>query len=127
MDFDEVIKIGALVYKAGDIQVLTYTSAELDKQEPLKFDPDVTPSVGDKVYCYHFDDVYEGKIVSVAEDKRNYTIKMSKPYPAAGNSGSPVVSATTGTVMGVLLSANHPDRATEVGFELLRVEKKAEP
>ena len=51
---------------------------------------------------------------------------MSKPYPAGGNSGSPIVSAVTGTVVGVMLTANDAEAATTVGFELLKPEAKAE-
>lgn len=126
MDFDDPIEIKGRVYKGKDIQVLTYVSADLDKQAPLKFDAKVTPEVGDKVYCYNFDDSYEGEITAIDGDKRTYSVRMSKPYPAGGNSGSPVVSAVTGTVVGVLLSANDAEAATTVGFELLRPEGKAQ-
>jgi hypothetical protein len=126
MDFDDPIKIKGRVYTGKDTQVLTYVSADLDKQEPLKFDPKVTPAVGDKVYCYNFEESYEGMITEIDPDKRTYSVKMSKPYPAGGNSGSPIVSAVTGTVVGVLLSANDAEAATTVGFELLKPETKAE-
>lgn len=125
MDFDDPIKIVKRVYAGKDIQVLAYVSADLDKKAPLKFDEKVTPAVGDKVYCYDFEDSYEGEIVSIAPDNRSYSVKMSKAYPAGGNSGSPVVSAATGTAVGVLLTANDAEAATTVGFELLRPEKKA--
>jgi hypothetical protein len=124
MDFDEVIKIKGKVYAGKDIQVLTYVSADLDKREPLKFDPTVTPTVGDKVYCYAFEHSYAGQIIAIAPDKRNYSVKMSSPYPAGGNSGSPVVSAVTGTVIGVLLTADDAKAATTIGFEVLKPEAK---
>ena len=126
MDFDAPIKIKGRVYNGKDTQVLTYVSAELDKQAPLKFDPKVTPAVGDKVYCYNFEDSFAGEITAIAPDKRTYSVKMSKPYPAGGNSGSPIVSAVTGTVVGVMLTANDAEAATTVGFELLKPEAKAE-
>ncbi len=126
LDFDDAIEIKERVYKGKDTQVLTYVSADLDKCAPLKFDPKVTPAVGDKVYCYDFADSYEGAITAIHPDKRTYSVKMSQPYPAGGNSGTPIVSAVTGTVVGVLLSANDADAATTVGFELLRIEAKAE-
>jgi hypothetical protein len=126
MDFDTPIKITGRVYSGKDMQVLTYVSAELDKLGPLTFDPKVTPAINDKVYCYNFDESFEGTIVAIDPDKRNYSVRMSKPYPAGGNSGSPVLSAVTGTVIGVLLSANDAEAATAVGFELLMPEKKAE-
>lgn len=126
MEFDGQVKVNGRVYAGKDIQVLSYVSAELDKQEPLKFDPKVTPAVGDKVYCYDFEESYAGVIVSIAPDQRNYTVKLSKPYPAGGSSGSPIVSAVSGTVVGVLLTANDAEAATVVGFELLKPQAKAE-
>ncbi len=126
MDFEAQIKVNGRVYTGKDTQVLTYVSAELDKQEPLKFDPRVTPAVGDKVYCYDFEDSYAGEITAIAPDQRNYSVKLSKPYPAGGNSGSPIVSAVSGTVVGVLLTSNDAKAATIVGFELLKPQAKAE-
>ncbi len=126
MEFEGQIKVSGRVYAGKDIQVLSYVSAELDKQEPLKFDPKVTPSVGDKVYCYDFEESYPGVIVAIDPDQRNYSVRLSKPYPAGGNSGSPIVSAVSGTVVGVLLTANDPKAASIVGFELLKPQAKAE-
>jgi hypothetical protein len=119
MEFDTPIKIKNRIYVGKDTQILTYVSSELDKQSSLKFDPSLKPSIGDKVYCYNFDDSFTGEIISISEDKKTCSVKMSKPYPAGGNSGSPVVSAKSGTVIGVLLTANDTKTATIIGFELL--------
>lgn len=120
IEFEDSIKVTGRVYAGTDIQVLTYDSASLDKLAPLSFDVKETPEVGDKVYCYNFDESYAGEITAIAADQRNYTVKMTKPYPAGGNSGAPIVSAETGTVVGVLLSADDTEAATIVGFELLK-------
>ena len=127
MDFDGDIEVKQRLFTGKDTQVLRYISAELDKLEPLKFDPQVTPAVGDKVWCYHFDTSYEGQIISISPDKRDHTIRMSQPYPAAGNRGGPVVSAVSGTVIGVVLTGNDAKAATIIGFELLKLDTPSAP
>ena len=119
MEFDEVIKITKRVSKGRDIQILTYDSKELDKYKPLVYLPTKKPKKGDRVICYNFDEKYAGVISLVSKDGLNYTVRMSKAFPAAGNSGTPVVSED-GFVYGVLLSADHPNRARNVTFEVLR-------
>lgn len=127
MKFEGAIKVKQRLFTGKDTQVLRYVSAELDKVEPLKFDPKVTAAVGDKVWCYHFNESHEGEIISISPDKLDYTIRMSQPYPAAGNSGGPVVSAVTGTVIGVVLTGNDAKAATIIGFELLKLDTPAAP
>ena len=71
-------------------------------------------------FVYDFDDSYTGYIIRIGSGKSEYKVEMSKPYPAGGNSGTPVVSGLTGNVIGVMLSANSPDKARIVGFDRLK-------
>jgi len=118
LDLDDPIKIIAQVAKFDDIQILRYEHQELEKITPLPYNADEELAKGDPVYLFNADKVYLGhlkRVNSTLESK----IEMESPYPAAGNSGSPVISALTGNVIGVMLSANDAEAATEVGFERL--------
>lgn len=46
-------------------------------------------------------------------------VRMKTPIMAAGASGSPILQQSTGLVIGVLLGADHPVKATRISFETL--------
>ncbi len=127
VEFDDPIQVTGLVYKGDDIQVLRYRSEALDRAAPLRYRAGEVPEVGDVVYCYDGNQSYAGVITDTDAGRRNFDVYMDKAYPAAGNSGSPVVSGKTGTVVGVLLTADNPEKAREVGFEILTPTKDPRP
>ena len=56
---------------------------------------------------------------SCAEGVREFRAQVSTAFRAAGGSGGPVLKTSTGTVVGVLLTADDPTAARVVGFETL--------
>lgn len=119
MAFEDIISVTGRTYKGNDVQVLTYESEALSKIPPLRFVATAVPKQGDAVYCYNFEEPYLGFVVSIDEQERTCSVRMKAPFPAQGNSGSPVVLARTNSVIGVMLTANDSEEATTVGFELL--------
>jgi len=119
LDFEEPIKIKELVATQDDVQILAFSSEQLSEVTGLNYDPTEEVGVNDRVYLYDFEDVYTGHISLELSAGFKYQITLHDPYPAAGNSGSPVVSATTGNVIGVVLSADDGERASIVDFERL--------
>lgn len=119
LDIDEPIEVTGQVDEQLDVQVLTFNSDDLEALEPLSYEPGNRPKMSTPVYIYDFDDVYGGTIVDINWTTGRCEIRMDKPFPAMGNSGSPVISAIDGKVIGVLLDADDPEAARIVGFEYL--------
>ncbi|CAA6676360.1 MULTISPECIES: DUF4190 domain-containing protein [unclassified Lentimonas] len=116
---ETTVEITKLVSSQDDLQVLQYTGDGLDTIPPLLFEYQPEITLGTPIYLYNFDEPYKGHISKHQRGTNNYSIQMEAPFPAGGNSGSPVVSAETGKVIGVMLSANSSEAATRVGFEAL--------
>ena len=124
-DFDAPIVIEKQVKRGDDIQVLTYSSKELDSLPFLSFDVKFEPEAGQFVYLYSDLNVVRARIGLLDPESNSCVAITSEGYKAGGMSGSPVVSAENNKVIGVLLGANSADNATEVTFELLLPSKKA--
>lgn len=121
LDADGGITVTGRVSAGHDIQILRYNCPQLDEIPALVYSPNAEVLIGDPVYLYGAQGVSVGRIDRKGQ-KRRRLVRMEQPFRAAGMSGSPVVSAVTGTVIGVLLDANDPEAATVVGFELLKME-----
>ncbi|MBI3921024.1 MAG: hypothetical protein HY318_06345 [Armatimonadetes bacterium] len=113
------VKVEKRVYKQKDVQILTYTSAFLDAVKPLIYRPGISLSSGDPVIMINLDQQIAGHITEIERAPRSAEFEVEKPFEAQGCSGSPVVSGLTGTVVGVALTADSPDAARLVGFEIL--------
>lgn len=116
---DSTIQITDLVTTQEDLQILRYTGDGLDQVPPLPYEYQPELKLGTPIYLYDFEESYSGHITRRERGSNNYSIRMTAPFPAGGSSGSPVVSAETGKVIGVVLTANSADAATTVGFEAL--------
>lgn len=125
VEFDAPIKVTRRVKKGKDIQVLRYESPELNEVEALVFDPSHPPSIDERIYLYGRNKVFGAKIALIGENTGKCLAFTSEPIPAAGMSGSPVVSAKSGTVIGVLIGADSATEARSITFELLRLGKSA--
>jgi len=119
-DFDEPIKVSGLVHKQNDIQVLSFQSDELRKIEPLSYSKDTRVDTGLPVYIHVDTGTVKGHVSSIRRATGMIHIRTAEPFAAAGQSGSPIVSGETGTVIAVLIGANSPEHATRVEAELLR-------
>lgn len=119
LDFDEPIKVTGVAHRQKDVQVLTFDSAKLAALPHLPYDSDANVNGGLPVYIYADSGVVKGHVTFVGKTSGRIRIRMAEPFPAAGCSGSPIVSGETGTVIGVLTEANHTERATRVVAERL--------
>jgi len=119
-EFESPVLIAEQVKRGEDIQILTFTSNELDALAPLKFEPNFEPSVGEEIYIYCNDGekVARARIDTLAKDG-SCLASTREPYQAGGMSGSPIVSAVNNLVIGVLVGADSATDATSVTFELL--------
>ncbi len=116
------IEIVEQVAKQSDLQILKFKVEDLPLTGVVNYSSRDTPGVKRNEPVYIFDTMnksYLGRIVksSFAGDAH---IKMEDTYPAAGMSGSPVISARDGNLLGVVLSADSGENATLVGFEMIR-------
>jgi len=121
VQLDDNVRVGKRVYADNDVQVLDYQSLELDKIPPLDYRQDFTVSLGDPVVLYHNADRTVGHVSHLPDKEGIAHFRTSDSFAASGCSGAPVVSGLTGTVIGVALTANHPDRARRVGFQVLKL------
>lgn len=73
-------------------------------------------------------DVVDGKLTTKglngirfnsADGPRELEVRASEPLLMAGGSGGPIVQKRTGKVVGVVLSADNPEKARIIGFETL--------
>ena len=121
LDFDEPIVLKNVVHKQADLLLITYESTKLDEQPPLKYDYGNKVEIGLPVYLYPMNGgPVKGHITLLNPSKGEATIRAAVPFEAAGMSGSPVVSGETGAVIGILTDANDPERATQIGIQILR-------
>lgn len=128
LETDGEVKITERVHKGEDIQILRYESPQLDKLKPLKYRPDVTLSEGHPVLLYAGGEPVVGHVTRVKSGLDGLAhFATETPFAAMGCSGSPVVSGITGTVVGIALTANDPEKATDVGFEILRLPSASAP
>lgn len=121
LDIDEPVTITGRVKRGHDTQVLRYRCAPLDEIPALVFNPDLKTEVGDPVFVYNDEGPARG-VIERRRSKNRCTVRMDQPFAARGASGSPILNARTGTVIGVLLDADDPDAATVIGFELLKLD-----
>ncbi len=118
MDVDGGVTVTDRVAVGHDVQVLRYDCPQLDEIPALVFNADAETQLGDPVYLYNENGAALGHIIRARRNHRR-VVKMQQPFAASGMSGSPVINAATGSVIGVLLDANDAEAATVVGFELL--------
>jgi hypothetical protein len=121
LDVDQPITILSQVYKQEDVQILAFESPALLKIAPLRYESAVIVSKGTPVYIYSDEGVIHAHITSLSETTGIIALRTKEPFAAQGQSGSPIVSAKTGTVIAVLLGANDIERATRVEAELLKL------
>jgi hypothetical protein len=125
LSIDQNVAILARVHKQEDVQVLTYRSVELDALTPLSYDGDPSIEKGDPVVLYNMDRKIVGHVTQVPGTAQGLAFfRTEKPFEARGCSGAPVISGTTGSLIGVALTADDADRARTVGFEVLRLSKE---
>ena len=116
------------VVKQKDVQVLPVQSPAADLQF-LDYQPDFSLAPGDAVIVLGpAGDVVPGTLTSQGMRRGTYqsssgpatlSLTTDHPFAAGGGSGGPVILRRTGSVIGVLLTADDPRDARTVGFETL--------
>jgi hypothetical protein len=120
-EFDAPIKIVAVVHKQHDIQVLSFYSDDLRKIAPLPYSKEAIVDIGLPIYIYADSGTVKGHVSSIKRSDGTIKIRMTEPFAAGGQSGGPIVSGETGTVIAVLIGANSPEHATRIEAELLQL------
>jgi hypothetical protein len=130
LEGDPVSLDKARVFKQKDVQVLPVLTPS-PKLQFLAYNPDFTLQAGDEVILLN--SLEQGVVVSgtltargmtegsykSSDGPRKLEVHTSKPFEAEGESGGPIIHKRTGTVIGVLLSADDQEKARFIGFETL--------
>lgn len=119
---ENAVVIKKRVHTQKDLHVWTYDESTLSSDTALPYisDPDIR--VGDKVYILNKKKRIAATVRALPrENDFRYFYQTFEPFPAGGMSGSPVFSARTGTVVGILQTADSKTKATRGGFEALKM------
>jgi hypothetical protein len=124
IEADSEITLGRRVHAGSDTQVMEVPAEAVRNWPVFSYGGAIPLRDGDRVAIVWDNGIVEGKLTSrpLGSGYASGTtgqISLDKPFPAAGTSGSPVILISTGTVVGVLLSADDPENATTIGFEEL--------
>jgi hypothetical protein len=128
IDGDSVRLDKARALRQGDVQVLPVLALSTNKQF-LAYSPAFSLQPGDEVIILGpAGDVVPGKLTAKgmsggvyrsSEGPRELEARAARPLVMAGGSGGPVVHKRSGSVIGVLLTADDAERARVVGFQTL--------
>jgi hypothetical protein len=117
------VVVGQRVHIQKDLHVWDYDEDTLSPDHALSYQPEPKVEVGDRIYLLNKGQKIAATIVAEPKGKNfRYTYETDEPFPAGGMSGSPVYLPRTGSVIGVLQTANDKKKATLGGFELLELE-----
>ena len=114
------LSLGETVHTGDDHRVQRLAADVPESAVPLAYAGPLEVAEGDRVAILYPGGVAQGRVTIKPLIVREGQIALDAPMFAVGASGSPVVLLETGTVVGLLLSADDPESATLVGFERLR-------
>lgn len=127
LEGDPVLLDTTRVLKQKDVQALPVTTVPF-KLQFLAYHAEFVLRPGDAVIILGpAGDVVPGTLTAkgingtcqTSDGPRELEARTSKPLMMAGGSGGPVIHAQSGTVIGVLLTADDAKQARPVGFEIL--------
>jgi len=108
------------IHQQADLRVLTFTSETIGSEQALPYRPHSSVQIGDPVVILNRGQKIHAKIAQLPNKKNHcHMIKSTQHVSAGGMSGSPIFSPLSGTVIGVLQTANSKTTANLFGFELL--------
>lgn len=118
----DTVTLGKQIHAQKDLRILKFQSDSVTGADALPYLPHPEVLGGDPVVILNRGEKIRGTVVRlpVAGD-HHYFLKTSKPFAAAGMSGSPVFSKRLGTVVGILQTADNQTAATLGGFEILEM------
>ncbi len=117
---DDPLAVTLRVHLQADVQILAFTHPKLAELPALPYAGPLPLRDGDRLTVW-LDGPVEGDLIKARNPQEPHLrfLRLVKPAPAAGCSGSAVVLASTHTVIGVVLTADDGDAATVIGFEPL--------
>lgn len=120
---ENAVVVKKRVHQQRDLHVWTYDESSLSSADALPYQKSADIRVGDRIYILRKKERLAATVMATPAQtgSYHYGYQTSKPFPAGGWSGSPVFSARTGTVVGVLQTANSKTKATRGGFEALNM------
>ncbi len=118
-----VVTVGKRVKKQKDLHLWTFQHPNPRPEHCLKYRPEVRLAIGDRIYLLNQGRKIAATIIALPSGQQfRHTYRADHPFAANGLSGSPVYLPRTGSVVGVLQTANDKQRATLGGFELLELD-----
>ena len=115
---EKPIILGERIHIQKDLHLWKYDSKTLSPENALPYLPQIKIQQGDPIFILN-----KGKKIAATVNAlpRNtnfrYSFISEQPFPAGGMSGSPVFLPRSGSIIGVLQTANHKTKATFGGFE----------
>ena len=114
------VTVGKRVYRQKDLHLWTFESPEVRPEDLLAYRPGIEVRLDDRVHFLNGGRAIAATVVALPRGEQfRHTYRTDEPFAAAGLSGSPVYLSRTGTVIGVLQTANDRKKATFGGFEVL--------
>lgn len=136
LEGDKVMLDTAKVIKQLDAQAIPVKSSN-PKLQFLRYNPSFTLRLGDEVIIFgpagdRVSGILTAKGMTAgaydsADGPRELEARASKPLRMAGGSGGPIVHKPTGSVIGILLTADDANQARVVGFETLCLSRPITP
>jgi len=110
--------MGKRVHRQHDLHLWEYDRSTLPDADALNFFKNVEIKKGDRIYILNKGQKLAATVAAVPRGSGfRYSYKTDKPFRAGGMSGSPIFLPRTGSVIGVLQTANSKTAATFGGFE----------
>lgn len=117
---EEPITLTKRIHTQKDLHIWTADTENLQTKTALTYRPKTEIKVGDRIVILNKGQKIEAKVAALPKGENfRYTYKTTKKFPAGGMSGSPIYLPRTGSVIGVLQTANHKQKANFGGFEAL--------
>ena len=117
------VTVGKKVKSQKDLHLWTFEHPAPQPEHLLKYQLDVDLALDDRIYFLNQGRKIAATVVGLPKGEQfRHTYQTDKPFAAAGLSGSPVYLPRTGSVVGVLQTANDRTKATFGGFEILRLD-----
>jgi len=119
----EPVIIGQRIHKQQDLHLWTFEGPPVKSADLLKYQADPEIRIDDRIFFLNQGKKIAATVVALPQGEQfRHSYKTDKPFAANGLSGSPVFLPRTGSVIGVLQTANDKNKATFGGFELLKLD-----
>ena len=101
-----------------DLHLWKYDPQTLSEKDALLYLPEIKLLKGDRIFILNKGQKIPATITSLPKNQQfRFSYKSDRPFAAGGMSGSPIFLPRSGSVIGVLQTANDKRAATRGGFE----------